>query len=153
MGVWQGLVLSFAPELFGEYKGGIYSAPVNILFITGTISIYIASIIKLKIYANSSRMVNAKTRNHSKLVTAFLTIVTITSTPIIMYSALVKGLKNWIGDSNNIVLQHSLFLVANLNSSLNAFAYLKLNVKARRRLNTIIQTIALAINGVAETEV
>ena len=34
VGVWQGLVLSFAPELFGEYKGGIYSAPVNILFIT-----------------------------------------------------------------------------------------------------------------------
>ena len=144
--VEQCVIANFGPIFFGENGGALYSASVNLLFITGTISINIASIIKLNIYAKTSRTVGSKTANLDKLATAFLISITVTYLPLLIFTAILKMFKEEMGTGNAIFLFHSLLLLSNLNSSLNAFAYLKLNRKARRKVNSLILNRVQRIN-------
>ena len=145
VGVVQTIITNFGPYFFGENGGAQYSSPVNLLFVSGTIFVYIISIIKLKIYTKSSQIVSAKTTNLNKLATAFLVILSITYSPIVVYTALIKVIKELIGAGDTAVLLHILLLLSNTNSSLNALAYLKLNLKARRRINTMFRKLATSV--------
>ena len=137
----QTILTSFGQIFFGENGGALYSAPVNLLFITGTISIYIASIIKLNIYAKTSRNIGSKMTKLNKLTTAFLIIYAVTYSPMMLFSATIKHIKGWIGPANTYILAQSLLLVAKCNSSLNAFAYLNLNLKAKQKVYTMSRNI------------
>ena len=152
VGISQAIITTYGPNFFGENGGASYSAPVNSLFISVTIAIYIASILKLRIYTKSSRDVSARTLSLSRLASAFLVILAVTYTPIILYTGLLKKVKIVIGSANANIVLHSLLILANTNSSFNAIAYLRLNSKARRQVNTIIQRISVLGNTSAETE-
>lgn len=139
-------------QVFGKQVSFKYPDSVfYLLFITGTISIYIASIVKLKIYDKASRTVSSNTRNLNTLSTAFLVIITVTYTPFLVYMAVAPMIREMIGDGNAILIHHILILVSGLNSSLNVCAYLRLNVKARRKVSSIIQK--LLISNVVESTV
>ena len=144
--VMQTVITTFGPNFFGENGGASYSAPVNSLFISVTIAIYIASILKLRIYTKSSRDVSARTLSLSRLASAFLVILAVTYTPIILYTGLLKKVKIVIGSANANIVLHSLLILANTNSSFNAIAYLKLNSKARRQVNAILQKVVSSYN-------
>ena len=139
IGLCQAFLTTYGPKLFGKGSGARYSAPVNNLFVFATVVTYIASIIKLKIYSKTSRTVSTSTMNINKLTTAFLTIITITYSPIILSSIFADRLTNRFGAANTNILAHSLLLWAKCNSGLNAIAYLRLNGRARNRVNAIIQ--------------
>ena len=141
VGLEQAILTTFGPSYFGENGGASYSAPVNSLFISITIAIYIASIIKLRIYTKNSTVVSAKTSSLSRLASAFLTIITITYSPLILSTVFANKITETLGDANTNIMAHSLLLWAKCNSCLNAIAYLRLNTKARRRVNTMIQQI------------
>ena len=142
VGIWQAIITTYGPKLFGKNGGARYSAPVNNLFVIATIISYIVSIVKLRIYSKTSRTVSASTMNINKLTTAFLTIITITYSPIILSTVFANKITQTLGDANTNILAHSLLLLAKSNSSLNAIAYLRLNSRARRRVNAIIQKIS-----------
>ena len=150
--VGQGIISNFGPKYFGENGGALYSAPVNLLFITGTITINIASIIKLKIYAKTSRNVGSKTTNLDKLATAFFIVITVTYLPLLIFTAILKMYKEEMGAGNAVFILLSLLLFSNLNSSLNVLVYFKLNRKARRKVDSVILNIVQRVNGLAESE-
>ena len=143
VGIWQAIITTFGPKFFGESGGARYSAPINNLFIIVTVVSYVACIIKLRLYAKTSRVVSANTLSLNKLATAFLIIITVTHTPVILSTVIANAIKRSMGNANTNILAHCLLLLAKTNSSLNAIAYLRLNAKARRRVNAIIQKIII----------
>ena len=140
-GVITAAILNFGSTFLGENGNTTYSASINLLFVTGTTSIYIASIAKLKIYQKTSRKVSANTRSLNKMTTSFLAIITITFTPIFVFAAFLVQIEKEIGNERAIILYHSLIFLANFNSSLNALAYLRLNAEAKRRINSMINNM------------
>ena len=132
---------------FVELSTAKYFSRVSILFVAGTISIYIVSIVKLKIYQKVSTIVSANIRNLNILVTAFLAIITLTYTPVLVYTLFLDNIVKLIGAGNTTILHHSLLMFSGLSSSLNAFAYLKLNVKARRKISSMIHNHVKVVNN------
>ena len=145
-------VISFGLESFGKNGATKFTALLNLFFIIGTIYIYIASIVKLKIYQKTSGMVSANTRSLDSLITVYLAIITITFTPMAVFIAGVVQIEKEIGDRDTIIIFHGFHLLTGLNSSLNILAYLKLNAKAKRKINSMMQ-MNIVSNGNDESGV
>ena len=151
VGIGQAIITTYGPKFFGKAGGARYSAPVNNIFIGGTVICYLVSIVKLKLYAKSSRTVSSSTLNISKLASVFLIIITVTYSPIILSTVFSSRIQATLGIANTNILAHSLLLLSKTNSSLNAVAYMRLNSKARRRVNAMFRGAVSLTRAVEST--
>ncbi|XP_066918677.1 uncharacterized protein [Clytia hemisphaerica] len=143
--MFQAVVVTFGPVFFSD-SSGMYAAPTNIIFVLVTFIVYTLSIVKLHVHKKNSRRISSNILNMTNLATAFLILVTICYTPIVVFLPLSKLVQKHFGKAISIIIMHGCILLAIINSSGNALAYIFLNNKAKKKVRELISLI-LKRNG------